>query len=82
MKFTANMYKVLFMLCLCALLMPACTDDFEDLNTNPNEPELVPPATIFPYAIREGIDRIHGHRTRLERLGLDGGDALGTVFRS
>jgi len=28
---------------------------------------------IFPFAIREGIDRIHGHRTRLERLGLDGG---------
>ena len=73
MNFTANMYKVLFMLCICALLMPACTDDFEELNTNPNEPELVPPSTIFPYAIREGIDRIHGHRTRLERLGLDGG---------
>ena len=51
----------------------SCTDDFEELNQNPNEPTLVPPEVIFPYAIREGIDRIHGHRTRLERLGLDGG---------
>ncbi len=73
MKYIQNIRKVLCMLCLCAVLMPACTDDFEELNTNPNEPELVPPSTIFPYAIREAVDRIHGHRTRLERLGLDGG---------
>ena len=51
----------------------ACTEDFEELNLNPNEPTAVPPSVIFPYGVREGIDRIHGHRTRLERLGLDGG---------
>lgn len=56
-----------------AFLLPSCTEDFADLNTNPNEPTVVPPEVIFPYAVREGIDRIHGHRTRLERLGLDGG---------
>ncbi|MEN0051435.1 MAG: SusD/RagB family nutrient-binding outer membrane lipoprotein, partial [Bacteroidota bacterium] len=37
------------------------------------DPTLVAPDVIFPYAVREGIDRIHGHRTRLERIGLDGG---------
>lgn len=56
-----------------AFLLPSCTGDFAEMNTNPNEPVLVPPEVIFPYAAREGIDRIHGHRTRLERLGLDGG---------
>lgn len=51
----------------------ACTGDFIDLNENPNEPSSVPPEVIFPYAARKAVDRIHGHRTRLERLGLDGG---------
>ena len=73
MKFSSYTYKGLRLLCVLAILMPACTEDFEDLNMNPNEPELVPPSTIFPHAMREAIDRIHGHRTRLERLGLDGG---------
>lgn len=53
--------------------MSACTDEFADINLNPNEPTAVPPSVIFPYAMREGVDRMHGHRTRLERLGLDGG---------
>ena len=65
--------NILYFLIAAILLVPSCTDDFESLNTNPNEPEAVPPSVIFPYALREGIDRIHGHRTRLERLGLDGG---------
>lgn len=74
-----SLYKsyisLLSRMCLvCALIFTAaCTDDFEELNTNPNDPVVVPPRVIFPYGVREGIDRIHGHRTRLERLGLDGG---------
>ncbi|MEM6697354.1 MAG: hypothetical protein AAF599_03090 [Bacteroidota bacterium] len=55
------------------LALGSCTEGFEELNTNPNDPTLVAPDVIFPYAFREGIDRIHGHRTRLERIGLDGG---------
>lgn len=55
------------------LILSSCTDEFEAINLNPNEPTAVPPTVIFPYGIREGIDRMHGHRTRLERLGLDGG---------
>ncbi len=55
------------------LLLNSCDDGFEDLNANPNEPELVPPSTLFPLAIREAAQRIHGHSTRNERLNLDGG---------
>ncbi len=73
MKSKISIYISLIILVLSATLFQACTDDFEELNANPNEPELVPPETIFPYAIREAVDRIHGHRSRLQRLGLDGG---------
>ena len=55
------------------LLLQSCDGGFEELNANPNEPELVPPATLFPLAIREAAQRIHGHSTRNERLNLDGG---------
>ena len=75
MKLNFNQYKYTVTLVLIAVVLglSSCTDDFEDLNTNPNEPVLVPPDVIFPYGVRKSIDRIHGHRTRLERLGLDGG---------
>ncbi|PPK87553.1 SusD-like starch-binding protein associating with outer membrane [Neolewinella xylanilytica] len=55
------------------LLLSSCDEGFEELNANPNEPELVPPSTLFPLAIREAAQRIHGHSTRNERLNLDGG---------
>jgi hypothetical protein len=56
-----------------ALSLLTCDAGFEELNANPNEPEAVPPSTIFPLAVREAIDRVHGHRTRNQRLNLDGG---------
>jgi len=56
-----------------AISLLACDAGFEELNANPNEPEAVPPSTIFPLAVREAVDRIHGHRTRNQRLNLDGG---------
>ncbi len=66
--------KYLFLPFLIALLfLLACDEGFEELNANPNEPELVPPSTLFPLAIREAAQRIHGHNTRNERLNLDGG---------
>lgn len=64
-------YPLIFLVLIA--FISSCTEDFEDLNINPNEPTIVPPEVIFPYAVRKSIDRIHGHRTRLERLGLDGG---------
>ncbi len=30
----------------------ACTDGFEELNTNPNDPVSVPADVIFPYGIQ------------------------------
>ncbi len=74
MKKYISIYK--YILCLTALLLfiaPGCTDDFEEINTNPNDPEVVSPSVLLPYAMREGVKRVHGHTTRLQRLGLDGG---------
>jgi len=64
--------RSLFLTCL-AIGFLACDAGFEELNANPNEPEAVPPSTVFPLAVREAVDRIHGHRTRNQRLNLDGG---------
>ena len=58
---------------LLLLALSACDDGFEELNANPNEPEAVPAATLFPLAVRETMDRVHGHRDRNQRLNLDGG---------
>ena len=65
-------YYVLALVALM-ILASACTDDFAALNENPNEPTIVPPDVIFPFAMRKMMDRVHGHRTRLERINLDGG---------
>lgn len=70
---TFNIKTKAWMLICLLIGAGACTDGFEELNTNPNDPVTVPADVVFPYGVREAIDRIHGHRTRLERLGLDGG---------
>jgi hypothetical protein len=67
-----SLFRRTLLFCLAIGLL-ACDAGFEDLNANPNEPEAVPPSTVFPLAVREAVDRIHGHRTRLQRLNLDGG---------
>ncbi len=68
-----HILKIPIVLLALILFLPACTDDFAELNTNPNEPTLVPPDVIFPFAMRRTVDRLHGHRTRLQRINLDGG---------
>ncbi|WP_020528167.1 SusD/RagB family nutrient-binding outer membrane lipoprotein [Flexithrix dorotheae] len=66
--------KITISLLSCfVLLLGSCTSEFEELNTNPNDPTVVPPETVFPGGIRQAFRRIHGHTTRLQRLGLDGG---------
>lgn len=72
LKIPSTYFGVMLILAL-GLTLGACTEGFEELNENPNEPSAVSPEVVFPYAVREAVDRIHGHRTRLERLGLDGG---------
>ncbi|WP_209331927.1 SusD/RagB family nutrient-binding outer membrane lipoprotein [Lunatimonas salinarum] len=53
------------------LFVGACTGEFEEINTNPNEPELVNPSLLLPNAIQVSADRYWGHSTRYERLNID-----------
>jgi hypothetical protein len=50
----------------------SCTGDFDEINTNPNDPTNISPQFLLPYAIEASVDRYWGHRTRFERLNLDG----------
>ncbi|AWV99243.1 SusD/RagB family nutrient-binding outer membrane lipoprotein [Arcticibacterium luteifluviistationis] len=50
----------------------SCTDDFEELNTDPNNPTAIGSQYLLPYAIEESVDRYWGGTTRFERLNLDG----------
>ncbi len=54
------------------LLTEACTGEFDEVNTNPNDPVAISPQFLLPYAIEASVDRYWGHRTRFERLNLDG----------
>ncbi|WKN42899.1 SusD/RagB family nutrient-binding outer membrane lipoprotein [Tunicatimonas pelagia] len=49
----------------------ACTDDFEELNSNPNQPTEVDPQYLLPYAIQTSVDNYWGSKTRNERLNFD-----------
>ncbi|MEM8967759.1 MAG: SusD/RagB family nutrient-binding outer membrane lipoprotein [Bacteroidota bacterium] len=49
----------------------ACTDDFEELNSNPNKPTTVDPQYLLPQAIQTSIDNYWGNKTRNERLNFD-----------
>lgn len=54
------------------MAISSCTNDFDEINTNPNDPTSISPQFILPYAIESSVDRYWGHRTRFERLNLDG----------
>lgn len=51
--------------------MTSCTKDFEETNTNPNDPLSVSPSLLLPNAIQVVVDRYWGHSTRYERLNID-----------
>jgi hypothetical protein len=55
------------------LSVSSCTKGFEEMNVNPNKPTAVSSAALLPYAIESAVDRYWGHRTRFERINLDGG---------
>lgn len=48
----SNIYKI----ALLSLIVVSCDDDFEEINTNPNEPEVVLSSTIFNSATKELMD--------------------------
>lgn len=53
------------------LFVGSCTEDFAEINTNPNDPETISPALLLPNAIQVSVDRYWGHSTRFERLNID-----------
>lgn len=61
-------YKGLLM---AAILMAACTGDFDEMNQNPNNPTLVSPQYLLPQAIQESLDNYWGNKSRNERLNFD-----------
>ena len=50
----------------------ACTEKFEELNTDPNNPTAIGAQYVLPYGMESVIDRYWGGVTRFERLNLDG----------
>lgn len=54
------------------LVASACTSEFEEMNVDPNSPTGVSSAVLLPNAIESSVDRYWGHRTRFERLNIDG----------
>lgn len=65
--------KVSIFLLIGLLITNACSEDITELNVNPNKPTTVSASILLPGAMRDAVKRVHGHTTRLQRLGLDGG---------
>lgn len=59
------------LLLLTAWTFQSCTDEFEEINTDPNNPVEISPALLLPNAIQTVVDRYWGHSTRYERLNID-----------
>lgn len=63
--------KTLILAFLAVLVVGACTDDFEELNTNPNKPTDVSPQYLLPHALQTAIDNYWGNKSRNQRLNFD-----------
>lgn len=61
-------YKALLM---AAILMAACTGEFDEMNQNPNNPTLVAAQYLLPHAIQKSMDNYWGNKSRNERLNFD-----------
>ncbi|WP_200976863.1 SusD/RagB family nutrient-binding outer membrane lipoprotein [Echinicola sp. 20G] len=61
----------ILMISIVGLILEACTGDFEEMNTDPNNPVSISPALLLPNAIQVSVDRYWGHSTRFERLNID-----------
>lgn len=62
-------YKFLTALLVVSLLS-ACTKNFEEFNTNPNEPEVVPLTNLLISGLTRSIDRINGASMNMTYAGL------------
>ncbi|MBC7921626.1 MAG: SusD/RagB family nutrient-binding outer membrane lipoprotein [Ferruginibacter sp.] len=65
-----NYLSILFL--ALGLVMISCTKDFNQMNTDPNNPVAIGAQYLLPTGIERSVDRYWGHRTRFERLNIDG----------
>ncbi|UTA70248.1 SusD/RagB family nutrient-binding outer membrane lipoprotein [Emticicia sp. 21SJ11W-3] len=66
-------YKIIASLLVSlSLSLNSCTDEFDKMNTDPNNPTSISPQYLLPYAIERSVDRYWGGNARFERLNLDG----------
>ncbi len=61
--------SILFSLIL--IFAGACTEDFEEINSNPNNPTTITPQYLLPQALQTSIDNYWGNKTRNQRLNFD-----------
>ncbi len=47
-----------FLLTMTVLVMAGCTEDFEEINSNPNEPEVVTPDLLLPTVISNTMNEV------------------------
>lgn len=67
-----RLYKsTLAILLLTFGTITSCTNDFEEINTDPNNPVSISPSLLLPNAIQIVVDRYWGHSTRYQRLNID-----------
>ncbi|HEX8529230.1 MAG TPA: SusD/RagB family nutrient-binding outer membrane lipoprotein [Cytophagales bacterium] len=66
------MIKYLLSLLAVFALGSSCTKEFDQMNTDPNNPTAIGSQFLLPFAIETSVDRYWGGRTRFERLNLDG----------
>ncbi len=66
-----KIYIKSFFIAFTLLIAGACTNDFEELNSNPNKPMEVSPQYLLPQALQTSIDNYWGNKNRNERLNFD-----------
>jgi hypothetical protein len=56
MKTLLKFKQIIILVILVVFALGACTKDFEEINTDPNNPTNVPAINIFTYATVDGVD--------------------------
>ncbi|UZR93117.1 SusD/RagB family nutrient-binding outer membrane lipoprotein [Chondrinema litorale] len=69
MKHLNKLYTYITVFAL--VVFSACTDGFEEMNENPNEPTEVSPQYILTFALESTINNYWGNKTRNQRLNFD-----------
>ena len=64
------MKKIVFVLMALVVGLSACDRNFEEINTNPNDPTTVPNTNILLSSLISGMDRIHGASMNMTYAGL------------